>query len=385
VKGAFKFVVLTGVGSVVAVLLAEASNAARGRVELTLPSWSEEDEKAFVEPASFLLGGGLLPGTGKPEDAEGGSQVAATGEPAVGEDGEGGAGPWMEGVAVLAGALAYGPELGPEGPIEPVVLVRVAPDIPLPPVRVDVPREYVDGYIGGPPKGTLVDPQLLLTEFKKYDIDGFLQYHEEESPYRICMMLFERDQELPDGATLRSLHEEWYGDEPVALLAYFMGQPERAVVEFGRLARDGLSGSYLASAVESCAEEGLIVENAFNQLERFGMELSVQLYWLEKELGLEPPMPARVEERMAEAAVVAGESRWDELVDFVGTLPRWYLVGGGSLLLGVFAGGVVLFGYRRMAGRNGHLFPDYEIDARLGGAHSGGGHGVLSFGRARGR
>jgi hypothetical protein len=395
-------VVFTGAATVVAGAMLGASHAARAKIELTLPSWSEEDESAFAKPGSFLLGGGLLPGTGPAEDVEPeGDDVAPE---LAAEGGESGGGEAMSGadgeapgvavgaageMAAVEGAPVYGPapepETGPETPLP----VRVRPEIPLLPERVEVPREYASAYFSALPGKALVDPQLLLTEFKKYDLEEFLEYHEQESPYRICIFLFEGNQELPNEASLQSLHEEWYGNEPVVMLAYFMGQPDRAVVEFGRMGRSGVSSASLERVRESCVEEGLVVENAFNQLERFGVELSVQLYWLEKELGLETPVRPRLEERRAEAALSMAMAMeegawWREVIISVEGLPRWVWVGGGSLLFIFLTGGLGLFLRRHLASRQGYLFPDYEIEPRLGGAHAGGGQEVLSFGRPQG-
>jgi hypothetical protein len=378
---------VVAVGGVLVAGTPRISYSARGPIEVTLPKWTDEDETVYTEPGSFFLGGGLLPGTGAPEPladgdtGAGGKTVREAKSPAndlpiYGPEPE----PQADGM------LVYGPEPEPNAASEQVFefveVVRTRPEIPLPLVRVEISGEYAGAYFDAAPAEGLVDPQLLLSEFKRYDLEELLTYHEQESPYLIRILLFEGGQELPDGVTLRSLHDDWYGDEPVALLAYFMGQPDRAVVEFGRLARDGVSGTALEGVLESSVEQALVVENDFHQLERFGMELSVQLYWLERQLGLEAPAPARGDE-MAAAKAAVGDGWWHDPVAMLEPVPRWAWIGGGSLLPLVLVGGMVRV-LRRSGGSRGYLFPDYEIEPRLGGEHSGGGHGLMSFGHSRG-
>ncbi|MEM7145403.1 MAG: hypothetical protein AAF591_09720 [Verrucomicrobiota bacterium] len=277
----------------------------------------------------------------------------------------------------------YGPEPEPWSQSEGSGLE----DIPLPPSRVPVPEEYLEAYFAAKPTEGLVDPQLMFTEFLRYDIEDFLLYHEDESPYRIHMLMFEGKQELPDEVDLAALHGEWFGDEPVVLMAYFMGEPERAIVEYGSLARKGVSAAFLKEATVRCVEQGHVVHNEFNQFERFAMELSVQLYWLERELGLEPPAVSRAAEMAAAAEAEAAEREEPKgakailaarLARVSGTvwLAIWF---GVSTVIGV---GIFLWLRQRARDRTGYWFPDYETETRLGGAHCGGGHGVFFFGGA---
>ncbi|MEM8953436.1 MAG: hypothetical protein AAGD22_04715 [Verrucomicrobiota bacterium] len=263
-------------------------------------------------------------------------------------------------------------------------------DIPLPPSRREVPAEYIASYFSAKPKEGLVDPQLLLTEFKRYDIEDFLMYHEDESPYRIHMLMFEGDQELPDGVDLAALHESWYGSKPVLLMAYFMGDPGRAIIEFGRLARDGVSERFLEEAKARCVAQGEVVHNEFNQFERFAMELSVQLFWLERELGLEPPAASRMLELTATSRLVEGD-RVPEPRGVKGILAARLAKVRGTVWLAlwfavstVVGGAVFLWLRERARDREGYWFPDYETETRLGGAHCGGSHGVFFFGRSGG-
>ena len=146
-----------------AILLSLLLPTAVRAAKVEMPEW-----EGGGESATYHLGGGLWPKGLIPEPG-----------------GEGGATDSVTDSTDTDGA-APGPTqfYGPQG---------------LPPLE----GELKDIYFGFAPVDFLIDPQRLLTEQKSNDIMRFLEFHSDESEFRIFVMCLGEKQKIPDDVDLR--------------------------------------------------------------------------------------------------------------------------------------------------------------------------------------
>lgn len=362
-------------------------------LELELPVWSQKDATRFNEPGSALLGGGLWPIELQPEAV-----------PALREKE-----PWIAAEDPPAKEPMTDPaEITTKIDVPAVVVKR--PDEGINEVAAiaepestgghsrEIPADSQAAYFAHRPAAFLTDPQRLLSEQKTNDLSRFLEYHDGESAFAIYTLVFDGGQELPEGVSLRDLRSGWFGDESVVLVGYFLGEPKRAVLEFDEDAVHALGGETLNEVLESCIEDARVAENSFDQLERFCIELSIRLYWVEKENGLlsESAVEADsgtplVEESPRKAKSATASIAAPAKASVSARLPVIPVASQGArgsriavYVLGILAvlAGVAWFLLRRIRTSNRtFVFPDYEVVPRLSAPHSGGGHAVMFFGR----
>ncbi|MFV1994305.1 MAG: hypothetical protein ACC661_02620 [Verrucomicrobiales bacterium] len=336
------------------------ADAEPGGVEL--PTWDERDATRYAEPGSTILGRGLWPVEVLPHPEVLLKQLREEREALERESQTGGSLPELE-------------------ELEPMV-VQV-PDLSIPrqlraeefnrDLKGEVPEGFRAAYFSAPPAGFLVDPQHLLGEQKTNDLRRFLEYHDGESRFTVYVLVFGSRQRLPDGVEMGDLHRHWFGDEPVVLLSFFLGDPKRALIEFGDRMSAEIGAETVAEVFESCVAEGLVARNAFHQMERFCIELSIRLYWVEKSNFLPVAEPG-------DGGLTAA-TRASRPIS-VGRAWAWIGATLGAVALLVAA----LLGIRIWLGRRGrtYLFPEYELVPRLSAPHSGGAHAVMYFGRRGG-
>lgn len=346
----------------VAAFLAAALSL-RGEEEMALPEWTESDALRFETPGSVLLGGGLWPAALQPIP-----------EPAPGLRPEG----------FSRAAPPMGAEPSTEIHVPRIVIRRGgAPEqadhseheLSLGPAGV-VPDEFLAAYFGDRPGVHLVDAQALLSEQKSNDFSRFLEYHDGESEIPIYALIFHGRQELPPEIALREVHERWFGGEQAVLLAYFLGEPKHAILEFGGSATQSLGRDEIGRILESCIDEARVAENAFNQLERFCIELSIRLYWVERTNSMDGPgMQATAEAGAAPAGSAASNG-----LTPASARTRFAILSlaGCAVALAGVVWLVISFG--GFTPRT-FVFPIYEIAPRLSAPHSGGAHAVMYFGK----
>lgn len=345
---------------------AEAEAEAEAQPSVALPDWTEKDAERFEQPGSALLGGGLWP-----------VELQPTPLPPFPAEAEG-----MAEEATDEGPMLL-PEEIPEIEAPKIVITRASDGLDEIATEREteaalgeageVPAEFRAAYFNERPRNFLSDPQRLLTEQKTNDLRRFLEYHEGESKIAIYVLVFGGRQELPAGMTLRDLYHEWFIGDDVVLTAYFLGEPKRSRLEFGDETMAMLGAETVSEALEHCIEEARGAQNPFNQLERFCIELSIRLYWIEKNNGMSGGQTAAAEAQPDEVAAppTAAGSRVDlRDIAFYGLCLAAMLAGAGWFL------------WRRFrATDRTFIFPDFEITPRLSAPHSGGAHAVMFFGK----
>lgn len=371
-------------------LLMAAPNTLMARVDL--PEWSSADEKKYKEPGSAPLAVGLWPdsmlGGGTPDSNRRASEAGET-MLADGETGDGtGKEPKLlviregDGEVVTDDSNAKLP-VGPIGKIEFTPMEMVSPEM----LIRTVPSEMmVDAeetrrlFLRQRPLDFLVDPLALLTEQRSNDVSRFLEYHSEEAPFDICLMVLRENERIPEGTSLAELHQKWFGDERVALVVYPFGQPRKTQFEFGPAVRDRVSSTVVGRIEQSCVAEAAVGADPSDQVEKLSIELSIRLYWLGRILDRPQSMTEAEAEAAADRQRVADSSGESRSAGFLtGRAMQWWWLFAGALL-SVMAGAMVRWLFRRnsLAGEP-MFFPDRELAVRLGGPCAGGSCAAITF------
>ncbi len=227
-------------------LCALAGGRARGEnrdEEAILPQWTEEDWERLQE-------GNIVPGSSLLGDAARHQLFGDLEDPVIPEFDI--------------------PEPGPE------------PEGAFP---TEIGTEFLPGYFREKPTTFLNDPQGLLTMQERRDREGFLDYHAKDSEIDLFFYIFDAKQELPEGESAESLVRRFFPDNgKVALVAYFMGMPERTQIAYSPEVSRLVSQKSRRDSLRLAVEEALEKSDPTSQLESFSIQLSIRIYWMEREL-----------------------------------------------------------------------------------------------------
>ena len=258
---------------------------------------------------------------------------------------------------------------------------------PLPPLE----GELSDLYFTHAPVDFLIDPQRLLTEQKSNDIKRFLEFHSDESSFRIFVMAIGETQKIPDHIDIEALHKKWFSDEPTVLMLYYREQPQLTRLVFNESVRNSLPDSVFDRILQNTLREGGVTELAPDQVEKMAIELSIQLYWLSKLMEHEnKDDQARAANSTIHELVASSDAPellreyapgifiedTSKVISLVFTL---IVVIGGLALIGLIGWGILAWKGRENISGQPLLFPDFKISPRLGGEFSGGGFVGMSF------
>lgn len=243
--------------------------------------------------------------------------------------------------------------------------------------RTPVPEEHLEAYFADRPTGFLCDPQKLLPSDEKKERERFLRYHAEDSKIDFYLLLFGEDQSLPSDIRIEELGERFEANGKPALIAlYFLGEPERASVEFSPSLQDKVSAAdknrILVQAVRAASSKS----HAYDQLEAFCVQMAIRIFWVEKSVGLVAdelsPQPTHPDHEAKGGLHEVPEWRikLDALLDDYG-LPVAIPV--AAILAALMARWLI----RRGAV---YTFPVRPDESRLGGGHGAGIGTVVSFG-----
>ena len=259
-----------------------------------------------------------------------------------------------------------------------------APEVEVPVPEIDetvIPSEDMERYFSGPAQnpggGTafLVDPQDLLSQQEFRDRDSFLRYHASESGINMFVYLFDERQELPRGISAATVYEDLFSEGgPLAVVFYYLGAPDRTQVHFSSGIRAVISQDEQNRALRAAIQEAFEKSDVAYQLDEFLVELSIRLYWIERELKRSPvPRGARLERE--EIVAVGGQPEKDNG-------PGMGRVLLPALLI-VVLGGLILLGRWLLIWRRKYFFPEVECGPLMGAPHAAGVGAVISFSNAR--
>lgn len=372
--------------------------------KVELPTWEAS------EAETYYLGGGLWPKSLIPDAAAAAQDPGAASGLAPGVAPDGTILPAAPGFEIV-GPPAPGAQqfYGPQGPVDgseatpgnrpavienpdgtfviPQEIVEEEAYEPLPPLE----GELSDLYFTHAPVDFLIDPQRLLTEQKSNDIKRFLEFHSDESSFRIFVMAIGETQKIPDHIDIEALHKKWFSDEPTVLMLYYREQPQLTRLVFNESVRNSLPNTVFDRILQNTLREGGVTELAPDQVEKMAIELSIQLYWLSKLMEHEnKDDQARAANSTIHELVASSDAPellreyapgifiedTSKVISLVFTL---IVVIGGLALIGLIGWGILAWKGRENISGQPLLFPDFKISPRLGGEFSGGGFVGMSF------
>jgi len=264
-------------------------------------------------------------------------------------------------------------------PSEPREPLAVAPPTPeelresqIPPNVI--PEKFLAEYFERRPDTYLIDPQHLLNRQQYQDRLEFLKYHAGDSSMDLFVYLFDGKQEIPGEVRAEELVERSFSNgRPAVVVYYFVGAPQRSMVYLSPSLTDAVSAPEQRRALESSVMEALNKSDPAEQLERFSVQMSIRIYWMERmlnggaiptepvELSLDHETQKKPEDRMHGALLVA--QRW--------AMP----VGAG--MGGLLVVWLVIVCWRVRAK---YRFPVLDVAPRLGASHAAGVGAVISYG-----
>lgn len=254
---------------------------------------------------------------------------------------------------------------------------EVAADLAVSP---EIAEKFLPEYFAERPKSFLIDPQALLSVSDYRDRLSFLNYHANDSSIDLYVYIIGGDQEIPSAVREEETIERFFSEgRPAAIVYYYLGAPQRSAVYLSPSITDAISAAEQRRALESSVMQAFEKTQAGEQIERFLVQMSIRIYWMERMLAGEPIT------RISSPVVgpVLGKSRKssEDPVKF-----QWFqeearklAIPAGVLLASV--GAALVFG-AWLRSRNQYLFPEFEVEARLGGAHAAGVGAVISFASA---
>lgn len=244
----------------------------------------------------------------------------------------------------------------------------------------EVPEKFLADYFAARPEKFLIDPQGLLNTTDFNDRLAFLDYHSSDSTIDLHVYLFDGGQEIPSEVRYEELSERFFSEgRPSAIVLYYLGAPQRTVLYLSPTLTDSISAPEQRRALESSVMQAFEKPDPSGQLERFLVQLSIRVYWMERKLGGQSPTsdeagglsvpPPRV------AIVDATPMKFERLR----LLAVRYTVPATVLLAALLCS----WAFRRwVLSRKLYRFPDFEVEPRLGGPHAAGVGAVISFASA---
>ncbi len=240
----------------------------------------------------------------------------------------------------------------------------------------DVPADVLKQANDAPASDHLLDPQGLVPEMPREDVERLLAFHNNESRVRLYILVLEAGQKLPDGVNLDGTAHGALTHQHACLAILPLGEPWRARFLVSKSVQQAVPAARLAEVAEDCIKDTLIAADPAQQLQRLGVRLSTQMFRLESLLtprsatagapGSEPL--SEVSPAAGAAAVGGGSGRTSPWV-------LWSLALLGVLaLVGVALHSHLLLRLRRLRKPQAHVWvlPETDVTPRLGGAFSGG-------------
>lgn len=229
-----------------------------------------------------------------------------------------------------------------------------------------VPETLREVYFGPLPAEAVVDPQSLVGDQRQEEIADFVEDTASvHSGIPIRILVFEANQRLPDDTTLSNQVNRWFPSGPGLVLAYFMRQPQRALLAPSAALERAYAPEQLANLRDSAIREASVVDQPEEQLTRFCIKAAVRVYQMKRD----GPIQAMISDSPKPVASKDSTNWW-----------KWpILIAGGtaSLLVGF---GLFWFRRRKKSTATGPwLLPEQEPLPRLGAPHCGGHSAVAKF------
>ncbi|NJM38907.1 MAG: hypothetical protein HC845_14150 [Akkermansiaceae bacterium] len=244
-----------------------------------------------------------------------------------------------------------------------------------------IPEKFLTEYFGARPQTFLVDPQGLLSPADSKDRLDFLNYHAGDSSIDIFVYLIGKDQEIPSEVRHEELLERFYSEgRPAAVVWYFLGNPQRSVIQLSPAIREKIPATEQHRTLENSVIQALEKTQPTEQLEKFLTQLSIRIYGMERILGVE--QKAADSESGLQPIILKSQKTKEKKSQKL----LWLREQAEQLAIpvGASAGGLFfLLGIIYFLRRRAHyVFPEFDVEPRLGGSHAAGIGAVISFSSA---
>jgi hypothetical protein len=255
-----------------------------------------------------------------------------------------------------------------------------APRVPTPVMALrDLPVDITKDLTESPANTYLIDPQNLLPEVARGDLERLLDFHAGNARIRFYLLVLDANQRLPDTIDPALIAYGALTRYPSCLAIYPLGEPWRARVLLSPSVHDAASPETLLEMAADCIRDAQQADDADEQLHRYAVRLSTRLFWLQKSMSEKAVVHVGVSPTLREITS-ADKAPRPALI-----LPLW-----SKLLLGCSAALFILWlSLRHLVMRRTPpatagqvwMLPEAEAQPRLGGAFSAGAGAVLSYKR----
>lgn len=262
-----------------------------------------------------------------------------------------------------------------------------APAKPTPAVSLrDLPPELLSNLYDAPAGDYLLDPQTLVPEVPRQDLDRLLEFHAKDARITLFLLVLDGDQKLPQTAALERIAAGALTKHDTCLAIFPLGEPWRARFMVSQSVHQYVATRSLTDLAEDCIKDAQQASDPVQQLHRFSVRLSTRLFWLEKSLPAEPGRPSTAGARLQEVAQGGGAAAGG-LTKSAANAEAAAVAASVSLTTLFIIGGLFASGLWFVRSRRRHLqlsrvwlLPEQEVSPRLGGAFSGGAGAVVHYG-----
>lgn len=242
----------------------------------------------------------------------------------------------------------------------------------------DIAEKFLPAYFAERPKSFLIDPQSLLSPADYRDRLSFLNYHATDSSIDLFVYVMGGEQDIPSEVREEEMIERFFSKgRPAVVVYYYLGAPQRSVVYLSPSITDSVSAAEQHRALESSVMQAIEKTRPAEQIEKFLVQMSIRIYWMERMLAGEPAA-ADAPTQVVSVAMKQAATKSAKLLKLQETASKFAAPGG--MVLGAI---VLVLGFNRWLRLSArYRFPDFEVEPRLGGAHAAGVGAVISFASA---
>lgn len=354
---------------------------------LPLPTWSPQDLSVLQQqPDAFSLGGLLWPDGFRHEDILPPDPAMRRSPNSMLEEGEQRPLPHDAGSPSPAERfLLFIPK-----PQHPTMREGPPPKTTPPHDLVEVSADFLRQCEALESDAWLLDPHALLPETQSEDLRRLLTYHAGEARTFAHVLLLDANEQLPANADLSRIAEKRLAQGHNCLAAFPLGEPWRARLFMTRDIVNTVAPDYLQGILTACIQDAMQASDSVEQLQRFAIQLSIRLIWLERAhpaifvapvAATSPVPPSAAEGTLTDVTHRVKTPVIKSLATF--DWERWTAIGGSGLaavlaLLGIWLG--VRRWLRRRERNSVWILPETECKPRLGAPHCGHGGAWIRYG-----
>lgn len=274
----------------------------------------------------------------------------------------------------------------------PTPMVSTPPEVitPTKPITPNTPPFTLVKHLTTKPNQFLLNPQNLLTEPQAEEILRFLEYHSEESIIDIFALVANKPQlSSITQNDLDSLADQWGRERRTVIFAFELDNINSTRMGVSKSITNYLARSEFESIRRDTIQIAKEVSDPFNQIDRFCINYSHLIYWVEKtEIERVAKLEEILEEERIENLGLKVSTVTDQpalttkqkLESNLNKLPKEaiWIISGSLLPLSLF-----LFNFFRKKkiknDRDQYYFPNIGILKRLGAPYSGGNGNAIIF------